>query len=182
MSTKTSLCIHGAAFQPIFPADFIELPSLAAQQARFVERGPSGSTFKAVPSSASFYVVVAAARILMDYLIQMTGVTLYYGTDSSTIRQIHVLDGARSLGDFNVNWSGSHAGNYDPTFNRLPFAGAPDVSRGLVLVLDVDFAVSQNPAISPLASITFASVIVDFSSGETWFAKLVRWLASVFGT
>jgi hypothetical protein len=180
MSTRTSFAVHGAAFQPLFPADFLEQPSAAAPQARFVERGVRGATFKALPGTSQFYVIVPSPAILVDYQMAPTSIILYYETDSSTIRRVSLLDGNNPIATFPVNWSGTHL-TYDFNSNLVRLTGgAPPISRGLMVLVDVDFAVSQNPQASTYASVTFASLSVTLASGESWYANLINSVATKF--
>jgi len=177
MATRTSIWVHGAAFQAEYPADFAEQPEAAG--VHFVKRGGEGSSFKTFPSTHNFYVVIPTPSTLEDYLMQVKGITLYYATGASTIAGVSLYDGAKLLGNFdNLNWSGNHAANYDPAFNRLSFGETQSISQGLAIVVAVNFA---QPNLGEAYSlVSFVSVGVDLYSGITWFQNIVRWLASIF--
>src|SRR5262245_10688793 len=121
MITTTTLMLQGLAFQPDYPADFIELVSESA--IHWTERNQNGCTYKtSIASQHSFYAVVPTCSLLDGVYQLVTGITIYYSTYESSINSIRVYDGAALLAEFgNLNWSGNHAGDYDPQFNGRNF-------------------------------------------------------------
>jgi hypothetical protein len=179
MSTTTAFAVHGSAFQAEFPADFLEEAELAQDPNRPVERDSSGAMFRNIGNSThTFYAVVPSPSVLVDYLMTPTNIFLYYATNSCIIRTVNVFDGSDSLGSFNVNWSGNQL-TYSLGLNEVTLINAPSISKGLIISVDVDFAFSQTPGTFP--SVLFGSVVVNFASGQTWYANLINAIATKIG-
>lgn len=177
---ETRIWVHGVAFEANFPADFVELPSLAAGQIRSVERTESGSEFRsAISATHGFHVSIPSPTILNDFTMRLRRVFIFYDTNGATIRSVRVLDGPRLVRNFpNLGWSGGHSNSFDAS-NQLTLTGSQSISNGIGLFVEVDFSGLTQPP-GTFSGIRFSTAGVELVTGQRLITTIILWFASLF--
>jgi hypothetical protein len=133
---RSMLWTHGVSFIPSNSSSFPELPPQGALS--FVNRVGYGAEFTPnVSGRYDFLVFIPTATILGDDLQRLKSITPLFDAVDATIDSVGIFDGEQALG-LDRRPSGLRR---DESSIRNPFQA---FSRGLVVTLDVNLALSQH--------------------------------------